>query len=214
MKKNKAKFALATINLCVAFLSCSSDENSIQNGQGAPLLDARDDQTYSTVIINSQIWMAENLNYVVDGSKCYEDSNSNCAQYGRLYDWETARNACPTGWHLPNEKEWTKLAVATGNGGYEAAKKLKSTSGWNNSNGTDDYGFSALPGGIFGASWPGSNFSFLDIGNGGYWWSATDIEYAGDIVGMGMAMISQYKDVITKMAFDKSYLLSIRCLKN
>jgi uncharacterized protein (TIGR02145 family) len=187
----------------------------MQNGQGAPLLDARDDQIYATIIINSQTWMAENLNYAVDGSKCYEDSNSNCAQYGRLYDWETARNACPTGWHLPDEKEWTKLAVATGNGGNEAARKLKATSGWSNSNGTNDYGFSALPGGVFGrASLFSPDFSFLDIGNGGYWWSATDLEYDGDIVGMGVVMVSQYENVIIKMAYDKSYLLSVRCLKN
>jgi len=215
VKKNKIKLAVAAVNLCVvSLLSCSSGEDSMQNGPGAPLLDARDNQTYATIIIGSQTWMAENLNYSANGSRCYEDLNSNCTQYGRLYDWSTAKNACPTGWHLPDEAEWTKLAVATGNGGYEATTKLKAKSGWNNKNGTDDYGFSALPGGVFGqASLLSLDFSFIDIGNGGYWQSATEIEYNGEILGMGIAMIPQY-EAIVKMAYNKSYLLSVRCLKN
>jgi len=215
MKKNKTKLAITAINLCVAFLlSCSSDDDSMQNGSGAPLQDARDNQTYATIIIGSQTWMAENLNYIANGSKCYENSDSNCDQYGRLYDWATARNACPAGWHLPNETEWTKLAVATGNSGYEAATKLKAKNGWNNSNGTDDYGFSALPGGVFGqASLFNPDFSFLDKGNGGYWWTSTEYEYNGEITGMGMIIVPQYQAIV-KMAYNKSYQLSVRCLKN
>jgi uncharacterized protein (TIGR02145 family) len=215
MKKIKTKLITAVINLCIVFLlSCSSDDGSIPDGPQDPLVDVRDNQTYKTVAINSKIWMAENLNYAADKSKCYEDSDSNCAIYGRLYDWVTARNACPTGWHLPDEKEWTKLAVATGNNGYEAAIKLRATSGWNSGNGTDDYGFSALPGGALGQASPYSpDLSFLDIGNGGYWWSTEEIEYAGDILGKGMAMIPQF-DAIAILASNKSYMLSVRCIKN
>lgn len=215
MKNYKAKLVIASINLCIAFLlSCSSDDGSDSFGPGTPLLDARDSQTYATVVIGSKTWMAENLNFMADESRCYEDSESNCTIYGRLYSWATAKNACPAGWHLPNEKEWTLLAVATGNSGTTAATKLKASSGWNSSNGTDDYGFSALPGGIFGqASLSNPSFSFLDKGNGGYWWISTEYELNGEILGMGAVMVPQY-DVIVKMAYNKSYQLSVRCIKN
>ena len=102
-----------------------------------------------------------------------------CAKYGRLYNGNTAKTVCPTGWHLPSRDEWGALAKAAGGtGGYgaggTAGKALKSMSGWkNNSNGTDTYGFSALPGG-----YSKHNSDFYDAGNEGYWWTAT--QYGGN----------------------------------
>jgi len=110
--------------------------------------------------------MAENLNYNATGSKCYSNKEANCTKYGRLYNWSTAMSACPNGWHIPSDAEWTALTNYVGS---NAATKLKATSGWNNNkNGTDIYGFSALPG--------GSGFSgggFVNVGDSGNWWSAT-----------------------------------------
>ena len=78
--------------------------------------DPRDGQTYKTVKIGDQIWLAENLNYdpAAGNSWCYEDDTANCAVYGRLYDWETAKTACPAGWHLPSEDEWDQLIAFLG----------------------------------------------------------------------------------------------------
>jgi uncharacterized protein (TIGR02145 family) len=129
--------------------------------------DSRDNKVYRKVPIGGQTWMAENLNYVAEGSKCYENSAENCAKYGRLYNWATAKTACPTGWHLPSDDEWTTL---TNNVDGTAGKKLKSSTGWNNDgNGTNEYLFSALPGGN-----GYSNGSFSNAGNFGSWWSATE----------------------------------------
>ena len=125
-------------------------------------------QIYRTVVIGTQTWMAENLNYAVEGSVCYDNKAENCTKYGRLYDWNTAKNACPDGWHLPSDKEWNELMTAAG-GENVAGIKLRAKSGWDN-NGTDDYGFAALPGG------EGSSIVrfFSGIGTFGYWWSATE----------------------------------------
>jgi uncharacterized protein (TIGR02145 family) len=97
--------------------------------------------------------MAENLNIKTDGSWCYDNDESNCDKYGRLYNWNAAKTACPAGWHLPSREEWGNLAKAAGGTGEygtggKAGKKLKAKSGWDNKgNGTDDYGFSVLLGG-------------------------------------------------------------------
>ncbi|WP_461252221.1 FISUMP domain-containing protein, partial [Treponema sp. R8-4-B8] len=59
----------------------------------------------------------------------YGKNNADCYEYGRLYDWNTALSVCPTGWHLPNRKEWQGLVNYAG-GKDVAGNKLKSTSGW------------------------------------------------------------------------------------
>jgi hypothetical protein len=106
--------------------------------------------TYKTVTVGGKTWMAENLNVKTDGSWCYDNKESNCEKYGRLYSWNAAMTACPAGWHLPSRDEWGELAKAAGGRwkygtGGKAGKKLKAKSGWNGKgNGTDDYGFSAL----------------------------------------------------------------------
>lgn len=116
------------------------------------LTDSRDGQTYRTVKIGDQVWMAENLNFETDSSFCYNDSAEYCAKYGRLYIWDAAMDACPDGWHLPDSTEWNTLFSAVG-GKSTAGEVLKSTSGWvgnkgEATNGTDNYGFAALPAGF------------------------------------------------------------------
>lgn len=135
--------------------------------------DARDGQAYKWVKIGEQVWMAQNLNYKPESgnSWCYDNADTNCAKYGRLYDWETAMAACPAGWRLPDTADWNRLVETAG--GYEVAGgALKATSGWDeyqgqNTNGTDVYGFSALPGG-------NRTVYFDGIGRFSEWWTATE----------------------------------------
>ena len=167
--------------------------------------DQREGRTYKTVKIGSQTWMAENLNYNASGSKCYENAESNCQKYGRLYDWNTAMKSCPSGWHLPNGDEWQKLVDFAG-GDEVAGTYLKAKEGWaENGNGTDSYGFSALPGGI-----GYSSGSFGNVGNYGFWWSATEYD----------ASLAYYRYMgnsgatVSRNYYGKSSLYSVRCVQD
>ena len=132
------------------------------------MTDARDGQTYRTVKIGNQVWMAENLNYKTDKSYCYNDSAEYCATYGRLYAWDAAKLACPADWHLPTNAEFEVLFSTVG-GQFTAGIKLKSTSGWGrDGNGSDDFSFSALPAGNVGVD---GNF-YND--KKAYFWSSTE----------------------------------------
>jgi len=140
--------------------------------------DPRDDQTYSIVTIGSQTWLAENLNYETTDSWWYFDDEANGDIYGRLYSWNAAMTACPGGWHLASDDEWKSLEMFMGMGqsdadseemrGTDEGKKLKSISGWNTGTGTDEVGFTALPGGEL------SSFGFLYIGDFAIWWTNTE----------------------------------------
>ena len=164
-------------------------------------------QSYEAVLIGSQTWIAKNLNYAAaSGSRCYNNDNSNCIAYGRLYDWAEAKTACPSGWHLPSDAEWTALTnYVESNSKCSgcAGTKLKAANGWSNSNGTDDYGFSALPGG-FGL--PSNSFG---LGGFGLWWSTTE-SHASNAYARNM---DQRSDV-SKNSRAKSDLYSVRCLQD
>jgi len=163
-------------------------------------------QSYKTVIIGTQTWMAENLNYNVSGSECYDQDQANCTKYGRLYNGATARTVCPTGWHLPSEAEWDVLLTAVG-GSSTAAIKLKATRGWERNNGSDDYGFSALPGGKL---YYNGNF-FGHIGTNGFWWSSTNSTLTmswSKYLKIGHDNSAEFSED------DNRYLSSVRCVKD
>jgi len=103
---------------------------------------------------------------------CYKNSPAYCEEYGRHYSWGAAKRACESmGWRLPTTDDWTLLLKSVGGGGTV----LKSKTGWNpytgvlNSNGTDIYGFTALPGGTVGSS-SGITMSTA-AGTFGYYWA-------------------------------------------
>lgn len=150
-----------------------------EGSSGSTFTDPRDGKVYQTVVIGDQEWMAENLAYVPSSGNywAYENVNANVETYGYLYDWQTALNVCPTGWHLPSDEEWTELTYYLG-GSSIAGGKLKATGTieavtglWYdpNTGATNETGFTALPGGDRDGY---GNFYF--IGSNGYWWSATE----------------------------------------
>jgi len=191
-----------------------------------------------SVKIGKQTWMAKNLNDASKGGKCYEDKPENCEKYGRLYTWDEAMKACPTGWHLPSDKEWQTLVNFASVDGV-AGGKLKAKNGWERGvcAGTDEYGFSALPGG-FGVF----DGDFYDAGFAGYWWTnlessdrtknkenidgyqvflygwiyylwAANQESVDRTKGYLMLMLCG-KENVSSFFYTKTGLYSVRCLQN
>jgi len=185
------------------------------NPASSYLTDSRDGKKYRFVKIGTQTWMAENLNYNKSGSKCYDNKDANCTKYGRLYDWATAKVACPSGWHLPSDAEWNVLMKYVNPSCKDnadcagAGTKLKATSGWCETcsdfiRGTDDYGFSALPGGY---GYSGGGF---DNAGYGYWWSASE----GSSDGAYYRHMGYYYEGVRYDDNDKDVLFSVRCVKD
>ena len=211
-KSRRAAGRVVGAVMAVVLLSVSA-----VNAQEGSFTDERDGKTYRTVKIGNQTWMAENLNYKTGSSVCYDNEESNCQKYGRLYYWDDAMKACPAGWHLPSDAEWTALTDFAG-GEKAAGTKLKSKTGWSAlksktgwpagkgyTAATDDYGFSALPGG-FGTF----DGKFNRAGDIGYWWSATEDD-AGYVWDRSMYYNYEY---VYRINYDKTYLFSLRCLQD
>jgi uncharacterized protein (TIGR02145 family) len=213
--KNQKTHAMKTIvlfplALCVAaaLTACEANggdkENMAEDKQAftdTTFTDARDGKTYRTVKLGGQTWMAENLDYQTKKSWCYDNNPENCKIYGRLYTWDAARKACPAGWRLPDTSDWLPILAASS---FDtAATMLKSKApDWD---GTDDYGFSALPGGTRD---PDGSFTF--IGSWGFWWMGTKSGFFNAWV-----LLMQTGDTYAK-GFEnpKGYGNSVRCLRD
>lgn len=206
-----------------------------------------DGNSYRTVQIGNQCWMAQNLRTEYDraGNKLDQflppdGKQSNVKTYGYLYDWYTARDICPYGWHLPSSDEWWELI-----GGCEAIGELTGGAQWKSSSGKTGYregypgdysyakrnrtGFNALPAG---------EYSWGDGVDEGYWdyccmteaacfWTSTETDtetalgyeedepfyFMSDKVWLIYEMPSKYWSPPVWEGFRHSYY-SVRCLKD
>jgi uncharacterized protein (TIGR02145 family) len=165
--------------------------NSIGTGYGTQVSFS----TYTYVTICKQQWMEQNLdvttyrdgtvipyvdnatawNGLTTGAWCYYNNDpANGAIYGKLYNWyavNDSRGLAPQGWHIPTDAEWTTLGNLLG-GNSAAGGKMKTTgtTRWTtpNTSATNESGYAGLPGGL-----RDYNGSFSNVGDDGYWWSAT-----------------------------------------
>ena len=156
----------------------------------------------------------------------YENSLSNLDNYGALYTWGAAMNGeagsdanpsgiqgvCPDGWHLPSDTEWIELTdylAANGHSGNEGTA-LKAISGWNNGiavNGTDDYGFNALPGGDRSISG-----TFGSIGSKAIWWSST--KYLETGTKAWYRHLNTNNNILDRFYYYGKAGWSVRCVKD
>lgn len=234
MKKyNLLPISILSVLSCILMLgSCSkssSSDNNFVYGQVSDL----EGNSYKTIAIGSQTWMAENLKsiklndgtaipLVTDNSawsnatgaaRCYyaNDSTSYKGNYGALYNWYTVQTGklCPTGWHVPTDADWTKLASAVGLPDSVAGGSLKD-GGYGmwvypNYYATNATGFKAYPGG-----YRYYNGSFYNIGLSTNYWTAT--AYTNNTAYYRFLSCSNGK--IGRDFYDKAFGFSIRCVKD
>jgi uncharacterized protein (TIGR02145 family) len=190
--------------------------------------------TYNIITIGTQVWMKENLKTTkycngdligtttpatldISGEStpkhqwAYDGNQSNADTYGRLFTWfavTDSRNLCPTGWHVPNDVEWTTLTTYLG-GESVAGGKLKETGTihWTppNTGATNETGFTALP-----SAYRSSNGAYIGIGGGGSWWSSTE-NSTTDAFARGMGSSSS---TVGRGTYNKAYGFSVRCVKD
>jgi len=213
----------------------TSSSSSAVAGDSGTFTDKRDGQKYRYVKIGTQTWMAQNLNFKVDGSWCYDNTDSNCAKYGRLYQWTAAmaidtsynhnlwqgadsashQGVCPSGWHVPTDAEWGTLIAYVGSD--SARIRLSSTSGWHictscnfsggwtRGNGTDRYMFTALPAGDL----RGIVSAFFDLGLSTDFWVLSKFEKSAPSWHFSEGCVG-----VTREFPDKTVGESLRCIKS
>jgi uncharacterized protein (TIGR02145 family) len=167
--------------------------------------DSRDGITYQTVKIGTQVWFAENLNFKTKGSWCYNDSSINCESYGRLYfSLESAKIACPVGWHIPTKEEFEILVNFLG-GAYKAGSMLKKGGG---------SGFNALV-----TEHPMEKYdqTFVGMGIYGHFWTSTiqplfDSPY--QLTLFSNMSIIQFKLALSTKNVRNFTGYSVRCIKD
>jgi uncharacterized protein (TIGR02145 family) len=168
------------------------------------LIDNRDKNnviTYKTLNIGAKTWMAENLRYRVrgGGTLCY----NSCDERGILYNGDLVKaTICPDGWRIPNNSDWNDFV----NYAKNDAKKLRARSGWNDNNGTNDYGFSALPAGFIDGT---SGITILyELGTAGNWWAFDSNELYQWKMNDKSVFRGDIREGQTKSVFN-----SVRCVK-
>lgn len=185
------KTLFAFIITVIVTLNCIAQETGT-------FTDSRDGQVYKTVKIDNQTWMAENLNFKSNGgSWCYENEDSHCDTYGRLYTWQVANSICPSGWRLPSKEDFENLLKNVGGSGSNAYQALMEGG---------SSGFNALMGG-----WRSSNSNFKNLGDRGYWWSSSQY-----IAFYGAWDLSVYREVQAAGLHERRSEKSgkaVRCLK-
>lgn len=174
------------------------------SGQGK-YNDKRDGNVYRTITIAGAIWMAESLRYKAkSGAFYYDNDSNNIPGYGVLYDWKTAGNSCPNGWHLPSGAEFQTLI------NYFEHKET-----WGKI-ASDPTSFGIQLGGM--QDYEGT---FSEMDESGYYWTSTEYdktnaEYFSYLLldEKPLIDISRKVDIADIHGTEKSNKYSVRCLKN
>ena len=237
-----ASVGTATFNITINGKSCTltksvNDPSQPNNGYAENITDI-DGNTYKTVIIGTQHWMAENLNTskysdgtpipnIVDRNQwyqsvmpawCYYGNDPAYGEvYGKLYNGYAVspknnggKNICPTGWHVSTDAEWLTLVDYLG-GIDVAGDKLKEAGDahWNVPN-TDASNSSLFTALPGGCRQGDSNAEFNYITSWGFWFSATDMTSTS----VWMRQIHQNESKIQRWSNAKSNGFSVRCVKD
>jgi uncharacterized protein (TIGR02145 family) len=200
--------------LALVLVTCCAPVNKLARNSET-LIDFRDNQAYPVVKIGSQLWMGANLNFKsISGSWCYNNDESFCEQYGRLYDYSTALTVCPNGWHLPSVNEWRKLRR---NVGFSGSHLRSSSEGWKGLEGnSNSSGFSAVGSGLRDRFFHEGYYVYrlIDV-QARYWCHSQNVESPDAFIVLytsigwwGLPIIPHFDSI------HPSQGLAVRCVKN
>lgn len=174
------------------------------SGQGS-FPDKRDGNVYRTITIAGATWMAENLRYKArTGAFYFNNDSNNVSGYGVLYEWKTAMNTCPAGWHLPSGTEFQTLI-----------NHLEQKDTWRK-NALDPSSFGIQLGGM--QDYEGI---YSEMDESAYYWTSTEYdknnaEYFSYLIidDKPVIDISRKEDIADIHGTEKSSKYSVRCLKD
>ncbi|HEV8369802.1 MAG TPA: FISUMP domain-containing protein [Pyrinomonadaceae bacterium] len=165
-KTTLLRVCVLTIALSLAFESTNASlerfSAQVQHASGTPSSAKR--------MADGKLWTKDNLNVKAVASYCYQDAETNCHLYGRLYTWESARRVCQSlgdGWRLPTDDEWRQMAKHYGGVSEDSDDRGKAAYKALLAGGSA--GFNALLGG--GRSADGK---YARLEAHGFYWTATE----------------------------------------
>lgn len=223
---------IALVLIFSVFTGCSSKLEEEEEGE--QIVDV-DGNTYNTVQIGDQLWMAEDLKttHYNDGSPVplvegyeewanltlpayswYNNDSLNASNYGALYNWYSieTEKLCPDGWHIPSDEEWISLETALGGVGViGGSMKEQGTTLWKtpNTEASNESGFTARPGG-----YRSYNGTFNLMRTSGYWWSTSQKSWYGSSPKVIYRYIRYDDQALERHIAEKTNGFSVRCLKN
>jgi len=178
------------------------------------LVDSRDYKIYATIAASGTEWMAQNLDYELQGKSWYYEDNVKYKVYGRLYGGNAIasnmENLCPMGWHIPSVEEWE--ALLNNSGGIKAAGspfKEASANYWQASKSirSNNSGMTVLPSGSRDSKPSFSNLKKYTS----FWTSTSDIKKTGNYMNLNFGFMRE-NAIISTGSQDWAY--SIRCVKD
>lgn len=168
-------------------------------------VDSRDGNEYRLTVIGNRTWMAENLNYKIDDSFCYEDKSENCEKFGRLYSWENVKEICPENFHVPSNDEWAELLSSVGQQDEEMiSANLEADSLWQKS-GNNSSGFNALPAGYRDYY----EDSYSGLGERTSFWSSSENEDEASLWELKASF-----NALVRTTSEKFHYYSVRCVQD
>lgn len=225
-------FIIGTFMLSIVTSSASDIEEALDGSQGT--VQDTEGNTYRTVKIGSQTWLAENLRVTKfqDGTEVKtgfipDDEENNLLKYGRLYNWQDAtdeRNICPVGWRVASDDDWKELEKSIGISEQDLDKE-----GWRGDNDiaitlkaeqpdtifkkfnqaeVNKYNFFATPAGVKLGNWYITQGMYTE-----FWTSSNATEKDAYARTLAYSWWNSHKGEIRRAKLRKSHMFSVRCVK-
>ncbi|MFT5149493.1 MAG: hypothetical protein ACI86P_002183 [Flavobacteriales bacterium] len=209
----RAGYFILFFGICLILNSCGKGDQISEDNVfiDYEFTDPRDGKIYNIIELGDQAWMDRNLDFapIIGISSYYNNDTTLADEYGRLYSWEAAIDAVPSGWHLATLDEWNELVQFVGGADIAAGKlKINPTLFWNepNTGATNEYGFNAKGSG-----------TITELGASGYlettsFWSATQSESSPD-QALCFTMFFDSQAILIEQHY-KYARFSVRCIKD